>query len=98
LLDACRAPKARGELQVMLGIAHRAHFAGRYLRPLVALGWLELTLPNSPTSKEQRYKTTALGLRVLERASGDTGSAETNGNLGILCSQLSVHPFACRAR
>jgi len=84
LLDACRTAKARDELQVMAGIAHRAHFAGRYLRPLVALGWLELTIPNSPRSKEQRYKTTALGLRVLEMASGDTVSADIDGNNGIL--------------
>jgi hypothetical protein len=61
--------KTRDELQTAADIAHREHFRKAYLEPLVAAGWLERTLPDKPTSPNQKYRLTAKGRAWLELGS-----------------------------
>jgi ATP-dependent DNA helicase RecG len=72
MLEAGREPKARDELQVLVGLTHRQHFIKEYLKPLLASGWLEMTIPEKPRSSKQRYRLTQKGRSVLE--SGDDHS------------------------
>jgi ATP-dependent DNA helicase RecG len=66
MLEAGREPRARDELQAFVGLTHRQHFIKEYLNPLLAAGWLEMTLPDKPRSSKQRYRLTNKGRSVLD--------------------------------
>lgn len=53
------------ELMVVLGRTNRTKFRDQVLRPLLHAGWIEMTIPDKPTSRNQRYRTTAVGRNVL---------------------------------
>lgn len=53
------------ELMVVLGRTNRTKFRDQVLRPLLHAGWIEMTIPDKPTSRNQRYRTTAAGRNVL---------------------------------
>ena len=71
LLEAARHPHAREELQRVIGLKDRMPFQKAYLEPLLAAGWLEMTIPDKPRSRLQRYRTTAAGQRTLQMTSGE---------------------------
>jgi predicted HTH transcriptional regulator len=71
VLDAARRPRSREELQDVVGLKHRPHFIKAYLQPLLANGWLEMTIPDKPRSPNQRYRTTEHGLQVLGQWKGN---------------------------
>jgi len=58
-------PSSRVRLQEAAGITDRKHFREAYLDPLVATGWLRMTIPDKPTSPRQRYRTTDAGKMIL---------------------------------
>ncbi len=49
-------PKTAVELMAEMKFSHRHAFRTRYLRPAQDLGLVEMTLPESPTSKDQKYR------------------------------------------
>ena len=55
LLDFCLIPRSREEMMAFLGLAHREHFRREILQPLLEKGVLTMTMPDKPTSPEQRY-------------------------------------------
>ena len=55
------------EIQHRLGIKHRPTFRANYLHPALTAGLAEMTLPDKPTSRLQRYRLTEAGLRLQER-------------------------------
>lgn len=57
LLPFCQTPRTREELTAYLGIKTFAHINEAYLRPLLEAGLLEMTIPDVPRSRSQRYKT-----------------------------------------
>jgi ATP-dependent DNA helicase RecG len=61
-------PLSRGEIQETVGLANREHFRKKYLEPLVSLGWLEPTIPDRPTSRNQKYRLTERGREILRGA------------------------------
>jgi ATP-dependent DNA helicase RecG len=65
LQAVAQTPKSRGELQKATGIKDQKHFRKGYLEPLLAAGWLEMTIPDKPRSSKQKYRTTELGLEML---------------------------------
>lgn len=67
LLEATQEPRTSRELQEILQLKNRAHFQSAYLEPLLASGWLEMTVPASPNSRLQRYRTTATGAAALAK-------------------------------
>lgn len=69
LLEAARQPRSRAELQRIVELKDRKHFQKAYLEPLLTTGWLEMTIPDKPRSRLQRYRTTAAGTAVLQRDS-----------------------------
>ena len=54
------------ELMSHAGRHDRTKFRNQVLRPLLDTGWLEMTIPDKPTSSRQKYRTTATGRRVLD--------------------------------
>jgi ATP-dependent DNA helicase RecG len=60
ILSFCKQPKTREELTKLLELSSVSYMVGRYIMPLVESGKLELTIPNKPRSKSQRYKTVTL--------------------------------------
>ena len=62
LLRALRnGPKTAAELMAGLGLKHRASFRKTHLRPALLAGLVEMTHPESPTAKTQRYRLTPKG-------------------------------------
>ena len=57
----------RPQLQDILGISNRSHFVAAYLGPALKAGLIEMTLPDKPTSRHQRYRRTARGEALAEQ-------------------------------
>lgn len=55
LLNFCSVPRSREEMQIYIGISSREHFSTKILRPLLETKQLEMTIPNKPKSKHQKY-------------------------------------------
>ena len=64
LIVALQGEMSRAELMDALGLADRRHFAKTYLQPGIEAGLVEMTLPDSPRSRTQRYRLTILGRQV----------------------------------
>jgi ATP-dependent DNA helicase RecG len=73
ILSAALEPRTSNELQQAAGLRHRAHFQATILKPLLARGWLEMTIPERPNSRNQRYRTTEDG-KVALAAQRENGS------------------------
>ena len=58
------------ELMAVVGRRDRTKFRNQVLRPLLEGGWIEMTIPGKPTSRLQRYRTTAAGRDVLAGGKG----------------------------
>jgi ATP-dependent DNA helicase RecG len=56
LLEFCATPRTRQEMMEFMGLVDRKHFTERYLKPLLASGKLEMTIPDKAQSKNQKYK------------------------------------------
>ena len=57
VLEYCRIPRTRGEIQLYVGMKHREHFRSEVLQPLLEKGLLLMTIPDKPKSSKQRYIT-----------------------------------------
>ena len=55
VVEFCSAPRTREEIQQYLDITHRAYFRKTILRPLLETGRLKMTLPDKPSSRNQKY-------------------------------------------
>jgi len=65
LLTKVSREMTRPELMEALKMSDRANFSATYLRPAIRAGLLEMTLPDKPQSKNQRYRLTAAGRQWL---------------------------------
>ena len=50
------SPKTAAELMAELGLSHRPTFRKNHLRPAMNAGLVEMTRPESPTAKNQKYR------------------------------------------
>ena len=55
LLDFCKTPKTRTEMQEYCGIKSRNYFANKCIKILLNNGMLKMTLPDKPNSANQKY-------------------------------------------
>ena len=66
LLARLDGEMTRQALQSAVGLADREHFRKTYLAPALEQGVIEMTQPDKPNSRSQRYRLTAIGRRWLE--------------------------------
>ncbi|MBC3802951.1 hypothetical protein GH808_00645 [Acetobacterium fimetarium] len=55
MLEYCKTPRTRSEIQKYLKYNNRDHFRKNILNPLIKGGLLKLTIPDKPTSPNQKY-------------------------------------------
>ena len=55
------------EIRARLQLKDRADVRDRYVRPSLAGGWVEMTIPDKPSSRMQKYRLTAVGRVLLEQ-------------------------------
>ena len=67
LIAALTGEMNRAELQEAMMLQDRSHFIAVYLEPAIGAGLIEMTLPDKPTSKNQRYRRTAKGEALAEQ-------------------------------
>lgn len=66
ILRFCKTPKFRKEIFGLLGVTYQFKNFKTYIKPLLENDYLELTLPDKPTSPKQQYQTTRKGLMFLD--------------------------------
>lgn len=57
ILEYCKVPRSKKEITVYMGYKDVKSFAKRYLKPLCEAGELQMTIPNRPSSRNQKYVT-----------------------------------------
>ena len=65
LLNALNGEMARASVQAVMGLKNADHFRKAYLLPALATGLIEMTMPDKPNSRSQRYRLTAQGQQWL---------------------------------
>jgi ATP-dependent DNA helicase RecG len=58
---------SREELQEISGITNRKHFRKTYAELLLAIEWIEYTIPDKPNSPLQRYRLTPAGAALISQ-------------------------------
>lgn len=66
LLHALTGAMSRQELQAALSLRHQEHFRNAYLKPALSAGLVEMTQPDKPRSRSQRYRLTTQGQQWLK--------------------------------
>jgi hypothetical protein len=61
---------SRETLQNALGLQDRKSFRERYLKPALAVGLIEMTIPDKPNSRLQKYRLTDKGRQWLTQHGG----------------------------
>jgi len=65
ILAKCTEEQTLLALMELAGRSDRTKFRNQVLGPLLSEGLIEMTIPDKPRSSKQRYRTTALGFKVL---------------------------------
>ena len=56
LIQFCSVPRSRKEMQEFMGLAGRRNFSEKYIKPLPRAGKIEMTVPDKPNSRNQKYQ------------------------------------------
>lgn len=70
LAKVMRGEMKRVEIQKALELRHEDHFREAYLVPALHAGVIEMTVPDKPTSRLQKYRLTEKGRALLARGKG----------------------------
>ena len=74
LVTALTGEMSRAQLQAALKLRDRKHFVTVYLQPALKGGMVEMTLPDKPNSRNQRYRRTVQGDALAEQIKGKNTS------------------------
>ncbi len=66
LLSVLDGEMSRQQLKVALGLKDDEHFRKTYLLPALKSGWVEMTIPDKPRSRLQKYRLTRKGHRHVK--------------------------------
>jgi len=66
LLKKLKGEMSRDDLMTQLGLTDRKSFSERYLQPALRHGLIEMTIPDKPRSRLQRYRLTAAGMTPVK--------------------------------
>ena len=67
LLRAMAGEMTRQQIQESLGLRHEDHFRKAFLLPALQAGLIEMTVPDKPRSRNQRYRLTPEGREFLRQ-------------------------------
>ncbi|MBI4412403.1 MAG: hypothetical protein HY541_07970 [Deltaproteobacteria bacterium] len=67
ILELCREEKPLLELMNSIGRKDRTKFRDQFIKPLLEMGLLELTIPDKPNSRFQKYRVTEKGREFLAK-------------------------------
>lgn len=67
LLAVMSGEMKRVEMQQALGLRHQDHFREAYLQPALQAGLIEMTVPDKPRSRLQRYRLTPRGRAIAHQ-------------------------------
>ena len=65
MLAALNGDMTRGELMDALGLNDEKHFRENYQQTGIALGLIEMTIPDKPRSSKQKYRLTERGKEIV---------------------------------
>ncbi len=65
VLKYCLEPKSRDKIFEEIGLHKNTKNFKKHIKPLIDADWIQLTLPQKLTSRDQKYYTTDLGKRLL---------------------------------
>jgi hypothetical protein len=65
MLAVIKGDMGRREIQAKLGLADEKHFREFYQQPAIAQGLIEMTIPDKPKSRLQKYRLTEKGRGFL---------------------------------
>lgn len=66
VLQYCTEAKSRDEIFKTISLYNNTKNFQKHIKPLIDMGWLQLTLPDKRTSIAQQYYTTDLGKQLLK--------------------------------
>jgi hypothetical protein len=66
LLLAVSEEMTRGEMQKAMNLSDRENFRKEYLLPVLKQGLMEMTIPDKPKSRNQRYRLTSKGISTKQ--------------------------------
>ena len=66
ILSQCTQSRAISELMIFSNRTNRTKYRNQVIKPLMEDGFLELTIPDKPTSSKQKYRLTSLGKKIIE--------------------------------
>ena len=70
LMPVLQGAMSRQELMRALGLKDEKHFRQHYQQAAIALGLIEMTIPDKPRSRLQRYRLTEAGQRLVQIQQG----------------------------
>ncbi|MDO8899595.1 MAG: KTSC domain-containing protein [Bacteroidales bacterium] len=68
VLSFCTEPKTREEIFIHINLFNNSKNYKKFLKPIIELGWLNLTLPEKLTSKNQKYITAKHARKLVDQA------------------------------
>ena len=69
VLSRCKKAPTLAQIGEVLMMSSRVYIKRKYVNPLIESALLEMTIPEKPTSSQQKYRITAKGLELLARNS-----------------------------
>jgi len=66
ILIYCMSVKTRKEILRKIELVSNVKNYNTYVAPLIQMGWLEMTIPNKPSSPKQKYRTSLKGKIIME--------------------------------
>ena len=73
LLSLCATPRTRRQMQAALQLKDDDHVRVAYVLPALNAGLIEMTIPDKPTSRLQKYRLTDKGRAALRQAKMEGG-------------------------
>jgi hypothetical protein len=65
LLQILHGEMTRKQIQSILNLKDEKHFREKYQQPAVSQGLIEMTIPEKPNSRLQKYKLTQKGIHYI---------------------------------
>ncbi len=70
VISFCKQPRKAREIMNELGLKHWKTFQTNYLKPLLDAELIEMTIPDKPTSRLQKYRLAIKGLEAQSNWKG----------------------------